>query len=62
LKEDNIFVTHGLLRRALGENDARPSLSKHILEHVELIESTFALEFTLEIGSLDSVDDVTIEV
>ena len=62
LQEDDVLVAHGLLGRALRQNDARPPLDQSVIQGVELVVATLALPLTLKIASPDHIDDVTMEV
>ena len=58
LQENNILVTHGLLRWHLGKKDSRPALAQAFLEEEEFVIAALHLKFTLGILASDNVNDV----
>ncbi len=62
LQKDSVLVAHSLLGWALGQHNSRPSLLKGFLKEEELIIASLALPLSLQISSLDIVDNVTVEV
>ena len=61
LKECVVFATYNLLRWAGGNDDTRPSLLKSFLEQVELIVSSFAFPFALQVFTFHDINDMSVD-
>lgn len=62
LQEYQIFVAHGLFRWNKRQDNARPSLGQSIMQKIELIIASLAIPLTLQIDTLDNIDDMASEV